>query len=150
MEYFRAVTVAAMIMAAVKAFADNYDGLMSGSFDEELTKKMELNQEFEAFKSLASKKVYTAPPVVEIEACGFEVIGGLLEAFVGAINAKATNSQTGKVRTRTLLSLMPKSNVKLEQLTAYERTLLATDFVSGMTDSFAVQLYQRIRGISLP
>lgn len=149
-EYFRAVTVDAMVRAAVKAFADNYDGLMSGSFDEELTKKMELNQEFEAFKSLASKKVYTAPPVVEIEACGFEVIGGLLEAFVGAINAKATNSQTGKVRTRTLLSLMPKSNVKLEQLTAYERTLLATDFVSGMTDSFAVQLYQRIRGISLP
>ena len=45
---------------------------------------------------------------------------------------------------------MPKTNVKLEQLSAYERTLLATDYVSGMTDSFAVQLYQRIRGISLP
>lgn len=149
-EYFRAVTVASMIRAAIKAFADNYDGLMSGSFDEELTKKMVLSQEFEAFKTLAREKVYSAPPVVEIEACGFEVIGGLLEAFVGAINAKASNSKTGKVRTRTLLSLMPKTNNELEQLSAYERTLLATDFVSGMTDSFAVQLYQRIRGISLP
>ena len=88
--------------------------------------------------------------MVEIEACGFEVIGGLLEAFVGAINAKATKSETGKVRTRTLLSLMLKTKADLEQLSAYERVLLATDFVSGMTDSFAVDLYQRIRGISLP
>ena len=71
-------------------------------------------------------------------------------ASVGAINAKATKSQTSKVRTRTLLSLMPKTNGELEQLSAYQRTLLATDFVSGMTDSFAVQLYQRIRGMSLP
>jgi dGTPase len=149
-EYFRAVTVDAMIRAAVKAFSDNYDGLMNGNFDEELTAKLELSRAFKAFKTLAKEKVYSAPPVVEIEACGFEVVGGLLEAFVGAINAEASNSKTGKVRTRTLLSLMPKTNVKLELLTAYERTLLATDFVSGMTDSFAVQLYQRIRGISLP
>jgi dGTPase len=35
-------------------------------------------------------------------------------------------------------------------LAAYDRTLVATDYVSGMTDSFAVELYQRIRGISLP
>jgi dGTPase len=149
-EYFRAVTVDAMVRDAVKAFADNYDGLMDGSFDEELTAKVERGRELKAFKTLAREKVYSARPVVEIEACGFEVIGGLLEAFVGAINSKATKSETGKVRTRTLLSLMPKSKADLEQLTPYERTLLATDFVSGMTDSFAVELYQRIRGISLP
>ena len=59
-------------------------------------------------------------------------------------------NETGKVRTRTLLSLMLKTKADLEQLSAYERVLLATDFVSGMTDSFAVDLYQRIRGISLP
>lgn len=139
-----------MVKAAVRAFADNYDGLMNGSFDEELTAKVELTQELKAFKTLAREKVYSARPVVEIEACGFEVIGGLLEAFVGAINAKATKSETGKVRTRTLLSLMLKTKADLEQLSAYERVLLATDFVSGMTDSFAVDLYQRIRGISLP
>ena len=149
-EYFRAITVDAMVKAAVRAFADNYDGLMNGSFDEELTAKVELTQELKAFKTLAREKVYSARPVVEIEACGFEVIGGLLEAFVGAINAKATKSETGKVRTRTLLSLMLKTMADLEQLSAYERVLLATDFVSGMTDSFAVDLYQRIRGISLP
>lgn len=149
-EYFRAVTVDAMVRGAVKAFAENYEGLMSGTFDEELTAEIELSKELRAFRSLASEKVYSARPVLEIEACGFEVIGGLLEAFVRAINAKAKRVETGKVRTRTLLSLMPKTNADLERLSPYERTLLATDFVSGMTDSFAVGLYQRIRGISLP
>lgn len=149
-EYFRANTVNAMILAAVKAFEDNYDGLMNGSFDDELAKKIELSKELKAFKELAREKVYSARPVVEIEACGFEVIGGLLEAFAGAIHAKATGAKTGKIRTRTLLGLMPKPEIDIEKLSTYERTLLATDFVSGMTDTFAVDLYQRIRGISLP
>jgi dGTPase len=149
-EYFRAITVGAMIQASVKAFEDNYEGLMNGTFDEELTAKIELSKELKAFKSLAKEKVYSARPVVEIEACGFEVIGGLLDAFVEAINAKAKKLDTGKVRTRTLLSLMPKSTTDLGELSSYERVLLATDFVSGMTDTFAVDLYQRIRGISLP
>lgn len=149
-EYFRAKTVDSMIREVVEAFSDNYHELMDGSFDEELTAKIEHSQQLKAFKILAREKVYSARPVVEIEACGFEVIGGLLEAFVGAINAKATKSQKGKVCTRTLLSLMPSRVADFEVLSAYERTLLATDFVSGMTDSFAVELYQRIRGISLP
>ena len=73
-----------------------------------------------------------------------------MDSFVGAIDARAKNQGTGQARTRTLLSLLPKSNVDVKQLAPYERTLVATDFVSGMTDSFAVELYQRNRVISLP
>ena len=149
-EYFRAITVDAMVRAAVQAFEDNYDGLLSGAFDSELAACIPLSKEFKAFKDMAMLKVYSSRPVLEIEACGFEVIAGLLQSFVGAIDAKAKNLGKGKVRTRTLLSLMPKMTVDLRQLAAYDRTLLATDFVSGMTDSFAVEFYQRIRGISLP
>jgi len=149
-EYFRAITLDKMARAVVQAFEDNYDGLLSGAFDNELAVCIPLNNEFKAFKDMAMQKVYCARPVLEIEACGFEVIAGLLQSFVGAIDAKAKGLGKGKVRTRTLLSLMPKMTADPSQLAAYERTLLATDFVSGMTDSFAVELYQRIRGISLP
>lgn len=149
-EYFRAVTVNCLVYEVVEAFAEKYDGLLSGTFDGELTAIIEHGDKLKKFKTLAKEKVYSARPVVEIEACGFEVIAGLLDAFLGAINSKATNLQTGKVRTRTLLSLMPKTEINLEELDIYKRTLLATDFVSGMTDTFAVELYQRIRGISLP
>lgn len=149
-EYFRAVTIDVMVRAAVQAFSDNYVGLMDGSFDRELTASIPRATEFKAFKDTAKAKVYTARPVVEIEACGFEVIGGLLASFVGAINVKARNLQQGNAKSRTLLSLLPAGSPDVRQLAAYERTLIATDYVSGMTDSFAVELYQRIRGISLP
>lgn len=149
-EYFRAITVDAMTRAAIQAFERHYDDLLSGAFDQELTAGISRAEEFRAFKSLAKEKVYSARPVVEVEACGFEVIAGLLKAFVGAINAKAGNHGSGQARARTLLGLMPNIPADLGSLGAYECTLLATDFVAGMTDSFAVELYQRIRGISLP
>ena len=149
-EYFRAVTIDVMVRDAVHAFSVNYVGLMDGSFDRELTASIPRAAEFKAFKDTAKQKVYSARPVVEIEACGFEVIGGLLASFVSAINVKARNQQQGKAKSRTLLSLLPAGSPDVSQLAAYDRTLVATDYVSGMTDSFAVELYQRIRGISLP
>jgi dGTPase len=46
-----------------------------------------------------------------------------------------------------LLRLLPRVPV---EPTAYERVLRVTDFISGMTDSYAVSLYRKLRGISLP
>lgn len=147
-EYFRALAVGEMVREAIDVFQVNYDGLMQGQFDDELSAKFARAVEFKAFKDLAKAKVYCARPVVEVEACGFEVIGGLLAAFVNAAQVKQRKTGTGAVRARTLLSLLPRGSEK--GLTDYEQLLVVTDFVSGMTDSYAVELYQRIRGISLP
>jgi dGTPase len=73
-----------------------------------------------------------------------------LDAFVGAIETKVNSSPIGKTRSRTLLNLLPVGVELTGTLTPYQRMMVATDFVSGMTDSFAVELYQRIRGIALP
>lgn len=147
-EYFRALTVGEVIKESIAVFEANYDGLMTGSFDDELSVRFQRANQFKAFKNLAVKKVYSARPVIEVEACGFEVIGGLLDAFVKAVQVKAKGGSIGKVRSRTLLGLLPQSSA--EGISPSEQLLAVTDYVSGMTDSFAVELYQRIRGISLP
>ena len=36
------------------------------------------------------------------------------------------------------------------QPSAYERALRVTDYIASMTDSYAVTLYRRLKGISLP
>lgn len=149
-EYFRAVTVNAMVHEAIDVFGSNYNEIMSGAFDDELAARMQHSKEFSAFKNLAKKKVYCMRPVIEIEACGFEVIGGLLDAFVGAIETNVKKNPHGQARSRTLLNLLPAGVDWSMASTPYERILVTTDFVSGMTDSFAVELYQRIRGIALP
>lgn len=147
-EYLRAVTINKIINEAVNVFDDNYEEIMNGSFDSELSSLFNKSKDFGEFKKAASNQIYITKPVLEIEACGFEVIGGLLDVFVKAILTKCGNGDMGKVRTRTLLNLLP--NDISEHSSAYKQLLLATDFVSGMTDSYAVELYQRIKGISLP
>jgi dGTPase len=149
-EYYRAVTIDRMIRDAIVVFEANYDGLLSGDFDSELMQHVPHARAFAAFKQRAIEKVYVARQVVEIEACGYEVIGGLLAAFVEAIEVNAAGSKVKKARSRTILNLLPGGEASVAGLGTYERLLIATDFVSGMTDSYAVDLYQRIRGISLP
>lgn len=112
--------------------------------------KLERTSEFKAFKRLAVEKVYSSRPVVEVEACGFEVIGGLLDCFVDAIEVSAASKGTRAARARSVLGLLPGGQRAIDGLSPYKRLLAATDFVAGMTDSYAVELYQRVRGISLP
>jgi dGTPase len=149
-EYFRARTIGKLIGEFVAVFKANLAGIMTGAFDYELAKHIDNAKAFEAFKTIARAKVYNSRPVVEIEACGFEVIAGLLSAFVGAMEDCATNGKQCNVRSKTLLRLMPINVEEVAGCTPYERVVQATDFVSGMTDSYAVSLYQRIRGIALP
>lgn len=148
-EYLRATTIHKMILEAHAVFAKNYTSLMNGTFDDELVTNIAHASEFKEFMKVAVNKVYTAKPVLEIEACGFEVIGGLLKAFVAAIEDKAKNGKKAKIRSRTLMGLLPEGLAFLVDKTPYERALVATDFIAGMTDSYALELYQRIHGISL-
>ncbi|MFM0173650.1 deoxyguanosinetriphosphate triphosphohydrolase [Paraburkholderia sediminicola] len=149
-EYFRARTIGKLISEFVAVFKANLAGIMTGSFDDELAKHIANAKVFVEFKTIARAKVYNSRPVVEIEACGFEVIAGLLSAFVGAMEDCSVNGKKCNVRSKTLLRLMPIDAEELAGWTPYERAVHATDFVSGMTDSYAVSLYQRIRGIALP
>jgi len=85
-----------------------------------------------------------------VKACGFEVIAGLLDAFIKAIEDRAARGGQSSSRSRTLLQLMSRPLTDPADLSPYRRVLLTTDFIAGMTDSYAVELYQRIRGIALP
>lgn len=149
-EYFRAVTVNKLISEFVDVFDQVYAGLLDGSFDDEFSKYIENAAAFRKFSDLVKEKVYPSKAVIEIEACGFEVTAGLLNAFVDAAEVVATGSKTGKVRARTILNLLPGGSAAIKGKSLYQRLIVMTDFVSGMTDSYAVNLYQRIRGISLP
>ena len=98
-------------------------------------------------------RVVKAPRGVGIEAAGFEVLGGLLEIFVSALNDAARKGTGASTRSKKLLQLLPAESLgpgRAPDADPYTRLLKMTDFVSGMTDSYAVSLYRKVRGISLP
>jgi dGTPase len=108
-----------------------------------------MGRDLPAFKKLAKQRVYNVRPVIEIEACGFRVIGGLLESFLAAVHDKAANGDKMSPRSRTIVGLMPEGCCK-QGMDFHERLHAVTDSVSGMTDSYALTMYQRLYGISLP
>jgi dGTPase len=81
------------------------------------------------------------------------VLGGLLDVFFGSADDVARRGKQASARSRKLLQLVPTQFLgtdRAPQPDPYLRVLKMTDFVSGMTDSYAVSLYKRVRGISLP
>ena len=79
-----------------------------------------------------------------------ELFEELLSAFISAIENSARREGGPTNKARTILGLMPGGDAKFHDMSPYKRAIKATDFVAGMTDTYAVQLYQRIRGISMP
>ena len=144
-EYLRARAINNMIYAVVEAFKNNYDAIMKGQFESDLVATCEYASQAEQIRALSASKIYSASQVVQIEAAGFEVMSGLLDKFVPTLLR-----ETGKrsLAEKKLLELIPPQF--REQQSAYKALLSATDHVSGMTDSYAVRLFRRLKGIELP
>ena len=90
---------------------------------------------------------------MEIEAAGFSVLGGLLDDFVSAVSDVARRGKHATPRSRKLLRLVPEQSLgpnREPDTSPYQRLLRMIDFVSGMTDSYAVSLFKKLTGISLP
>ena len=89
---------------------------------------------------------------MEIEAAGFAVLGGLLDDFVAALNDLAARGKNAAARSHKLLALVPPQCLARQRTAPrdpYQRLLGMLDFISGMTDTYAVALYRKVRGISL-
>ena len=86
------------------------------------------------------RHIYRHPSVVKIELTGFNVIGTLLEHFTDAVlNPDTPYNQK-------LLSLIPEQ-FKATTNDTYAKLQSVVDFISNMTDLYAVQLYKDLRGI---
>ncbi len=152
-EYLRAKAIGRIIDEVCRLFLELEGEILAGGFGGELLDAIPSRDAMRAMKELALREVYFSTPVVEVQAAGFEVLGGLLEAFVGAATDAAERGAQASARKRMLLHLIPEQFVGAEReplADPYLRTLRITDFVSGMTDSYAVSLFKKITGMSLP
>ncbi len=148
--YLRARAINTLVEQAAQRFLEVERHLRVGEMDEPLLASVPAAEGLAHLRQLGETHVYMAPPVVEIEVAGFEVLAGLLAVFGQAIEAHAHGRLDPRERMR--LKLIPAQFLPPEgapPLAPYERLLRLTDFVSGMTDSYAVSLYQKVTGISL-
>ena len=146
--YLRATLIGQLVDETATRFAQHAPAILAGTYDASLIKELTGYEFLQEIQQLSVDKLYRSRPVLEIEAAGFEVLGGLLDVFLCAIFDAKHNH-----RSKKLLDLLPNQFRAVGHqagASAYEQILLLTDYVAGMTDQHALSLYKTIKGIELP
>ncbi len=150
-EMLRAMAIGACLAQCTALFLDAESAILDGKFDTPLIDAIPAAAAMGEIQTISRKTIYATERGVQIEIAGYEVLGGLLDVFSSALNDLATNRDSASKRSAKLASQLPTECVAAARdSSAYERLMRLLDFVSGMTDSYAVGLYKRVKGIALP
>ena len=146
--YLRAVAISEMVNDIAKVFLEEEENILRGKFEDDLISEIKRANALKMIKDVSVEKIYKSRSVVEREVAGYEVLGGLLDTFISAYN----EAYEGKIssKNKAVFALLPGRITEEIPDDLYLRLLRIIDFVSGMTDSFAVSLFRKLRGISLP
>ncbi len=116
---------------------------MQGEFYSSLTKQLTGNTKkaLDTVSQLAKSKIYNSKEVIEIQIAGHRIISELLQEFVNA----ALNNDS--LYAKHLLMRLPSQLIHSDS-NSYNKIMSVVDFVSGMTDVYALEMYRKIKGIS--
>ena len=142
--YLRAGVISRLVNECAQVFMNNYDAIMDGNFDQALIKGISpvAAGAMEKVVNVSVNRVYADSSVIQIELAGYKIISTLMHHFITAILTE------GKYNTK-LMKLFPEQFIPEEE-NNYAKIQSVVDFVSGMTDIYALDLYRKITGISLP
>ena len=141
----RAKAISTLIYECSTIFYQQQKAILNGTFNQSLTDALPeayLNA-WKKIEKVSVEKIYNYQSVIQKEVSGYKVMAGLLEEFVPAL----VNNDSHYYK--KLVKLIPKQ-FHTEKEDLYSRVQSVLDFVSGMTDLYAVELYGKIKGISFP
>ncbi|MBQ2853306.1 MAG: deoxyguanosinetriphosphate triphosphohydrolase [Bacteroidales bacterium] len=140
--FLRATVINKLVDCISDVFINEYKVIMEGDFNKALISHLPdfENNALEKCRDFSLKNIYRHPVVVKIELTGFNVIGGLVDDFVQAV------LNPNKTYSKKLMSLIPEQ-FKTEKDDLYSQLQVVLDYISNMTDLYAVQLYKDLRGI---
>jgi dGTPase len=146
-QFLRAKLINLLIFRARDIFMAREEELLKGGLAKSLieylpARELELMKRIDAF---SVQHIYNHRSVVEIEIAGYNVIGGMLREFFGAVLRPGTNKSQ---KLRQLISRQFMIAGRPDSLYADIQSVV--DFIAGMTDLYAVDLYRKITGIDFP
>lgn len=143
--YMRASVIGKLENECVAAFLAHEEEILAGTFEGSLIDHISERQKkaYQECEKISYSKIYQSKPVLDIELSGYQIMATLMEVFIdAAVNPSRFYS---KQLLRRVSSQYDIENESLE-----ERIMAVLDYISGMTDIYALDIYQKINGISLP
>lgn len=143
--YLRATIIGILIKECVQVFIENEADILGGNFEDALIKRISppLCEAYKRCSQVAVHKIYRSRDVLDIELAGFHVISTLLELMIDAVQSP------DKAYSQLLINRV-SGQYDIESPTLYGKIQAVLDYISGMTDVYALDLYRKIKGNSLP
>lgn len=143
--YLRACVIGKLENECVRVFVDHEEEILCGTFTGSLIDHISPLQR-EAYRrcaSLSVARIYKSRPVLDVELSGYQIMATLMEQMVEAVMHPA------RYYSQQLIGRV-SSQYDIDAPDLETRLMAVIDYISGMTDVYALDVYQKINGISLP
>lgn len=146
--YLRAKSINYLTLRCAEVFWERKDEILAGKLDQSLISLIpEAQGVLKEIEAISIQKIYSQPSVVKIELAGFRIMAGLLEDFIPAALKPENERQKHEEK---LVELIPRQYRFEETDRPYQKMRCILDYLSGMTDLYALKLYRNLRGIEIP
>jgi dGTPase len=153
-QIFRTNVIFDAVSCAAQAFVENYDAIMEGTFDKDLVGISDARVTVAACRAVARKHVYPNPETTRLELMGHRVISDLLDLFWEGVKTLEPGNYAKGFAGKAQALMSENYRFVFEHAYAdadgdegrqrYARLQLITDYVCGMTDSFACSLHKKL------
>jgi dGTPase len=142
---YRALAIGGTIQACVEAFKNNYAEVMTGEFPISLIEASGKAAEFKAIQEVARTRIFNAARKTELEIYGRNVVYRTLDGLLPLLNEIRLQGWDPSRMSSYHVQLGRALNLPTYAMTnSYDALHLLTDFVSGMTDRYAVKVADMI------
>lgn len=143
--YLRSCVIGTLVDRCARAFIDNEETILQGIFKGSLLQNIPSleHEAYEGCNRASWEKIYRAPEVVDIELAGNRIITFLMQKLIHAVRYPDLNYS------QLLLSKVPRQ-YEVNSPDLFTKVQAVVDHVSSMTDVYALDLYRRLNGMSLP
>ena len=143
--YMRASVIGLLESLCVRTFVEHEDEILAGTFSDSLIKHIPERERkaYEQCAKLSVRKIYQSKPVLDVELSGYRILETLMDVMIDAVyHPKRYYSQQ--------LMMRVSSQYDIDSTDLQTRIMAVIDYICGMTDVYALDIYQKINGISLP
>ena len=143
--YMRACAIGKLENECVRTFIDNEEAILSGTFQGSLIQHISERQRkaYERCCRVSFEKIYRSKPVLDVELAGYKIMETLMDQMTEAV------LHPDRYYSQQLICRV-SSQYDIHAADLESRIMAVLDYISGMTDVYALDVYQKINGISLP
>lgn len=144
-QYLRACVIGKLEYECVQTFMAHETEILAGQFKGSLIDHISTipREAYEQCTRISKARIYKSKPVLDVELSGYRIMATLMELMVEAIE------HPDRYYSQQLIGRV-SSQYDIEHPDLECRLMAVIDYISGMTDVYALDVYQKICGISLP